>query len=120
MRFHTPGNAVTFEIPEHWWTFTEMATFCPDSDYYPYKAQSESPVRLVPVPQIEPPKRNPGVQDFRKYKLVPILLAFRSPECQLPPVEVAPLEPAGSYSYRVVNGFHRFYAVGSVSAIEAP
>ncbi len=113
MKFHTPGNSVPFKIPDDWWTFTEMATFSPGSDYYPYKEQSESPVVLVHMSQIEPPKRNSGVPRFRKYKLVPILLAFKSPECHLPPVEVAPLVPAGSYSYGVVNGYHRFYTAAA-------
>lgn len=44
-----------------------------------------------------------------KYKLVPVLMAFQSPECYLPPVELEALagEP---YRFRVLNGFHRFYA----------
>lgn len=66
------------------------------------------------IEDIQPPRRNPSMEPFRKYKLVPVLLAFISPECALPPVAVEPLPKGSGFRYRVTNGFHRFYASRAV------
>ncbi len=76
--------------------------------YYPYK-HSESNAEVVSISVVEPPLRNSGIPPFKKYKLVPILMAFTSPECELPPVEVQ-LHESDTYKYKVKNGYHRFYA----------
>ena len=108
MRFEVPGSSLHFTIPDDWWRFCEMTTFRPVSKFYPY-ARNCSEAIAVPITEIEPPVRDVGIPPFRKYKLVPVLLAFWSPECALPPV---PVEQAdnGSYRYRPINGYHRFYA----------
>ncbi|MET4214486.1 hypothetical protein ABIB95_009345 [Bradyrhizobium sp. LA2.1] len=68
---------------------------------------------VVPLAHVEPPQRNPGVPMLKKLKLVPVLFAFLSPECALPPVEVY-RATSGPYRFTLHNGFHRFY--GSVAA----
>lgn len=108
MEFAVPGSDVCFTIPDDWWHFCEMPNFRPRLQFYPY-TRSCSEAIVVPITQIEPPVRDAGTPPFRKYKLVPVLLAFRSPECALPPVPVEQLD-AGSYRYRPINGYHRFYA----------
>jgi hypothetical protein len=57
---------------------------------------------------VEPPKRAPGVADFKKAKLVPILMAL-SASNHLPPVPVTRLDSSAIYRYRVYDGFHRYY-----------
>ena len=111
MKFVAPGDGVEFEIPDEWWSFAEMATFSARNGgtYYPYPAKQTS-IDIVPIADVESPIRNAGVQPFRKYKLVPVLLAFTSPECALPPVEVEALPNAPGTRYRVINGYHRYYA----------
>lgn len=111
MEFVVPGSAISLTIPDDWWDFCEMPNFRRISDFYPY-ARAYANVVAVPIVEIEPPKRDAGMPPFRKYKLVPVLLAFHSPECALPPVPVEPLS-SGPYRYRLINGFHRFY--GSVA-----
>jgi len=70
---------------------------------------------MVAMSDVEPPRRDPGIEPFKKYKLVPILFAFRSPECALPPICVQSLPTSRSgYRYRVQNGFHRYYASAAV------
>jgi hypothetical protein len=111
MRFSTPRNDVEFEIPDEWWTFAEMNAFSTDGGgYYPYPFQCAKSVEIVELVDVEPPSRNDGVPPFKKCKLVPVLLAFTSPECALPPVEVEALSSDGRPRYRVVNGYHRYYA----------
>ena len=57
-----------------------------------------------------PPVRANGVPLLRKYKIVPVLLGYLSPECALPPVEVHLSKQPGPYRFTVYNGYHRFYA----------
>ena len=42
---------------------------------------------VVDLASVEPPVPNTGIPLFRKYKLVPVLFAFTSPECSLPPMK---------------------------------
>lgn len=108
MKFDTPRAIDSFEIPDEWWSFAEMPYWRATSTLYPYSVSSQS-VQRVLLTDIEPPKRSADIPLFKKFKLVPVLMAFQSPECSLPPVEVESLtnEP---YYYRVVNGLHRYYA----------
>ncbi|MEY2525609.1 MAG: hypothetical protein QOE73_380, partial [Verrucomicrobiota bacterium] len=110
MLFQTPGD-VSFEIPDDWWRFTEMERFKPsEGGYYPYCQPKSGLVEIVSLSDVEPLRRNKGVALFKKYKLVPVLFAFASPECALPPVELNPINSSGQYRYKVHNGCHRYYA----------
>jgi hypothetical protein len=109
----TPGG-VPFEIPDDWWQFAEMNDFHPSAgSYYPYSEPRWGTVQIISLSEIEPLQRSPGTPLFRKYKLVPVLLAFASPECALPPVELNPLGSGSRYRYKVHNGCHRYY--GSIA-----
>jgi len=94
-----------------------MPAFGRAGQYFPYSAASNG-VQVVPISSIEPPTRSVGIGGFRKYKLVPILMALQSPECALPPVHVEP--SSGEFAYRVTNGFHRYYASVAVGYAELP
>jgi hypothetical protein len=121
MRFETLAG-VSFEIPDDWWSFTEMDSFSPKGGrFYPYQRSGIiGDIQVVPLPHIEPPMRNSGVPLFKKYKMVPILLAFLSPECALPPVEVQALAPSEMYRFKVYNGYHRYYASIAVGYTKLP
>jgi hypothetical protein len=107
MIFHTPSG-VAFDIPEDWWAFADMPDFKPASEYYPC-GQRDGDVQIVPLADIEPLKRNLGVSLFEKCRMVPVLFAFQSRFCDLPPIELHP-NGAGQFRYRVSNGCHRYYA----------
>ena len=107
MKFETPAPGIAFEIPDEWWAFAEMAGFTPTSEFYP---PDSSPFDVLALTDIEPPARVAGVPLFKKFKLVPLLFAFQSPECALPLVQVIELPEPGRYRYAVHNGFHRYYA----------
>ena len=94
-----------------------MPAFKKPGDYFPYVVGADE-VQIVPIGRVEPPTRAIGVGGFRKYKLVPVLMALQSPECALPPVHVEPA--SGSFSYRVTNGFHRYYASVAVGYAQLP
>ena len=86
MHFKTPRGEVAFEIPDEWWRFSEMDTFTSQGGrFYPYCAlRGDQEIDAVSLVDVEPPMRNSGVPPFKKYKMVPILFAFCSPECALP------------------------------------
>ena len=44
--------------------------------FYPYSSVPDAQIQVVPISSIEPPKLIEGVPTLRKYKLVPLLLAF--------------------------------------------
>lgn len=120
MRFGLPANTDAFEIPDDWWQFAEMERFQPGpGGYYPYQVRAGNDVDVVPLADVAPPQRNPGVPMLKKSKLVPILLAFQSPECALPPVEVYRVT-SGPYRFTVHNGFHRFYGSVAVGYTHLP
>jgi len=109
MKFKTPRTGIEFEIPSEWWLFSEADKLnLTNSRFYPYPISSEN-TEVVDITEIEPPTRNNGIPAFKKYKLVPVLMAFTSPECELPPVHVVK-HSTGEYKYTVANGYHRYYA----------
>jgi hypothetical protein len=108
MLFKTPRHDQVFDIPDAWWHFAVDPAWNPGSTLYPWCASATDVQRLLLV-DVKPPERDPGIALFKKYKLVPVLMAFQSPECALPPIEVEKTGDA-AFSYCVMNGLHRFYA----------
>jgi ParB-like nuclease domain len=62
-------------------------------------------------------RRSAAVQEIQA--LVPVLLGFTSPNCAIPPVRVAKLAD-NRYVYRVLDGYHRFYASIAVGYSKLP
>ncbi len=113
---------VTFEIPDEWWNFAEMQTFSSHKrgSYYPYSTTCKvEDIEVVPISDVEPPRRSAGIPLFKKYKLVPILFALSSPECALPPVEVVKFE-SERFRFKLHNGLHRYYASLAAGYINLP
>ena len=89
--------------------------------FYFYGKQPDTDrAQVVDLASVKPPTRADGVPLFKKYKLVPVLFAFTSPKCSLPPGEVARLSEPHPYLYRLTNGFHRYYASAAVEYPELP
>ncbi len=119
MIFQTPLGDVEFELEDEWWSFCEMESFNPESPYYPYDS-SNPIVEIVGIESVKPPTRHPDVSPFKIYKMVPVLMAFTSPECALPAVPVKRIHPSGDYSLELTNGFHRYYASVAVGYTHLP
>jgi len=112
MKFRTPRRDIEFDIPDEWLSFCAPDQSVSEQiSFYPYSPAAQN-VQVVELCEVEPPQRDPHVTPFKKYKLLPVLFAFQSPECELPPVDVVVIQ-GGAYAYRVTNGYHRYY--GSVS-----
>lgn len=105
-------------IPEDWLAFCDVTNWTRGSDYYPYPP--DRTVEIVALSDVEPPRRDVGMAPFKKYKMCPVLFAFQSPECSLPPVVVQPLTAGEAFRYRLMDGFHRFYASVHVGYTHIP
>jgi hypothetical protein len=111
MDFLTPRGEVKFTIPDEWWHFADMSSFDRGvGESYPPCVKDGQTFETVWLNEIEPPVRTVPGLTFRKYKLMPVLFAFNSPECALPLVEISARADGGPYKYNVVNGYHRYYA----------
>ena len=105
------SQTVQYEIPDEWWQFCDLDTWHPQSDFYPSLDLNDDAVQVVSLSDIQPLARDLGqVSPFRKYKLVPVLLRFQSPECLLPAIDLVRIYGAAPYIYRLKNGFHRYAA----------
>ena len=105
------STTINYEIPDDWWQFCDLDKWKPTTEFYLAKELNDDDVTVIPLAEIQPIIRDVGDgSPFRKYKLVPILLRFQSPnEPWLPPIEVESINDQ-QYNYRLTNGFHRFVA----------
>ena len=110
MKFPTPLQDRTFEIPDDWWQFCDMHAVVRVGQYYPYTERPGHIVEIVELTQIQPLTRAVGEKGFRKYKLIPVLMAFQDPTGLLPPIQIQCLADDHVYRFKLVNGFHRYYA----------
>ena len=109
MKKSIPGTDLEFEVPQDWWLFCDMNIWnVNDYKYYLHNGSLKE-TKIANITHIEPPTRDNVIPPLKKYKFVPILLAFTSPECALPPVEVRAYN-SGPYKYSITNGYHRYYA----------
>lgn len=106
------SSTICYEIPDEWWQFCELDKWKPTTEFYLAKELNDDDVKIISLSEIQPIARDLGNgSPFRKYKLVPILLRFQSPnEPWLPPIEIEPSVGIEPYQYKLTNGFHRFVA----------
>lgn len=113
MRFSFPLFPAEFEIPDEWWTEAGMAGFTATRSAYCSTVEA----RLILLRDIESPFRFPecskDFHGFDRARLISVLNGIATeteiepvPLIELPKVEFVP----APYRYRVLNGFHRFYA----------
>jgi hypothetical protein len=113
MRFAFPHFPAEFEIPDEWWAEAGMPDFSRSRSAY----RSPAPDTIA-LDDIEPPFRRSNTprdwRGFRRAELVSILKGFVADD-QIPPIELLELPPlqdlsGDPFKFRVVNGYHRFYA----------
>jgi hypothetical protein len=124
VRFSMPNFPCGFDLPDEWWLEAGMETFTKTSQSY----VSQGAATTVPLVRIEPPYRLCSVpkdwSGFDKERLVNVLRGIAM-GADLPPVPLAVL-PAGDdltpapYTYRVRDGFHRFFASIAAGYVSLP
>jgi len=114
MRYAMPNYPCEFEIPDAWLTEAGMDRFTRTAAAY------RSTAAAVPVAlcEIEPPYRTPSTPKdwcgFDHDRLVRVL-NWIATGAEIEPVPVlkltaSDLRSRAPYGYRVLDGFHRFYA----------
>jgi len=109
-------HGLQIEMPDDWWTEAGMRGFVPTFTAYRVNQRLFRDVREVPIKDVGPVLRDPGVGIFNdseeegsaRERVVRILRGFRFDDA-IPPVEIVQ-GPAGyPYQHMLVHGAHRFY-----------
>jgi hypothetical protein len=112
--FAMPKFPCEFELADEWLKEAGMTGYVPAGRCY----RSAVTVATVPLIQIEPPSRNPEVRPewrgFDRPRLISVLQGIVS-GAEMPPVPLQVIAngheiPPAPFTYRVCDGFHRFYA----------
>lgn len=107
-----PRNVPPTDVPLEWLSFCEMDAFSKVVEFYFY-AETDS-VQVVPIAEIDPPVRDAGAPELDKFRLVAILCAFKAAEDgqrrSLPPCKASALPAGSAYRFKLVDGYHRYYA----------
>jgi hypothetical protein len=113
MRFPMPNFPCEFEIPDDWLAEAGMDSFIRAGVSY----RSTPAARLLPLTAVEPVYRLVGhPKDWRGFDRVRLISVLKGivADAEIEPVPLFELPvtdyPHTPYRYRVLNGFHRFYA----------
>ena len=115
MRFILPLFPVEFELPADWWAESGMADFTITGSAF----RSTPEATLILLRDIEPPFRFPEShldwKGFNQDRMISILQGIAT-GAEIEPVPLYLLPPLpheflpAPFRYRVLDGYHRFYA----------
>ena len=106
MKYTNSQQSIEFEIPDAWLEEAGADIYKLTLDSYKYPTDSVNPVVLMAFDQLQAPEREENVTWFIKDRMVSLLKGAVS-ECAIPPVEVH--LKSNENTYRLRDGFHRFY-----------
>lgn len=98
-----------FEIPDNWLTSTGADKFSPNLFAYRSSHDPNWPTIVVPVQSVIPPKRNTGIPNFDKTRMISLLDAIVR-QTEVPPLEVCERDAGLKAPLILLNGYHRFFA----------
>jgi hypothetical protein len=109
-------HGLQIEMPDDWWTEAGMRGFVPTFTAYRVNQRLFPNVHEVPIKDVGPVLRNPGVGIFNdgegegsaRERVVRILRGFRFDNA-IAPVEIVDGQVGYPYRYKLVHGAHRFY-----------
>jgi hypothetical protein len=113
MRFAFPRFPAEFEIPDEWWNQAGMSAFARTRSAY--KSTTDETIALDDIEPVFRLRNTPrDCRGFRRADLVSILKGFAA-DAEIPPIDLLIIPQLGDLSgdpfkYRIVDGFHRFYA----------
>jgi hypothetical protein len=107
MKFLLPCE---FEIPDAWCDEAGIVGFRATGNAYQASSTADFPTAILALVDVAPPKRQAGVRWFYKDRMVSILKGMVSGSV-LPPIKIdRPPVIHAPHTYRLRDGFHRFYA----------
>jgi hypothetical protein len=110
-------HGLQIELPDEWWTEAGMRGFVPTFTAYRVNHRLFQNAREVPIKDVGPVSRTPGVGIFNdseeegytgRERVVGILRAFRFDNA-IPPVEIVEGQAGYQYRYTLLHGAHRLY-----------
>jgi len=109
-------HGLEIEMLDEWWTEAGMRAFVPTFTAYRVNQRLFPNVREVPITDVGPVVRAPGVSIFNdseeegsaRERVLRILRGFRFDDA-IPPVEIVVGQTGYPYRYKLVHGAHRFY-----------
>ena len=110
-------HGLQIELLDDWWNDAGMRGFAHTFTAYRVNQKLFPNVREVPITDVGPVIRNPGVGIFNDSidegfsaheRVVRILRGFRFDNA-IPPVEIIAGQPGYPYRYKLVHGAHRLY-----------
>ena len=106
MKYILSPQSVEFEIPDEWLEVTGANKFKPNEPAYETSSDDDYPTEIMSFSKLQAPIRNPSVTGFVKERMISLIECILAGKA-LPPVEVH-LKPDES-TYKVKDGYHRFY-----------
>ena len=104
-----------YQIPSEWLVAAGMQNYMPSRPSY----RCDKPNTLIPLADIEMPKRNAGIRSdtngFRRDDMLKLLTKIRNGD-NIWPVKLVP----GGLPYVLYHGFRRFYAFIAVGFSHIP
>ena len=98
----------THQVPPEWLTEAGLRDFKPASPAF----RCDGPHVLIPLAEIECPRRNPGVtldrNGFGRERMMNILIGIQRGDA-MPPIQIEAAD-SGPRRFRLRAGFHRYYA----------
>jgi hypothetical protein len=115
VRFH---HGLRIELPDSWWRESEMDGFSPlEPASRVARGPSHRTVCLIPIADIGPVRRSPGVGIFNddrdsgltaRERVLRLLRGFRLGQ-PIPPIEVVEEGVDHGWTYKLTAGTHRLY-----------
>ena len=104
-----PTEDIEFEIPDSWLLAAGVSNFVPKESAFVATSNPDWPTVLLPVSDIQAPKRDVGVVGLHEDRTKSLLRAFLE-GTPVAPLEVheCPGQIAGRFSVR--DGYHRYFA----------
>ncbi len=108
MQYQHPFEAIEFEVPNEWLAIAGAQSFKPQSSAFLASSVPEWPTVLVPIAEVEAPRRDAGIISLHENRAVSVLRAIVEAR-PLPPIEVYKKPFALSGHLTVRDGYHRYF-----------
>lgn len=102
-----PFESIEFEVPDAWLIAAGALGFVAQRSSFAALSELEWPTVLVPVEEVQPPRRNAGVTGFHQQRAISVLKAMVANE-PLPAIEVHRM-PFAHNCLSVRDGYHRYF-----------
>ena len=109
MDYQHPSEDITFEIPDAWLRATGASNFVPRELAFVATSNPDYPTILLPVSDIQAPRRDVGVRGLHEDRTRSLLRAFVE-GTPVPPLEVHRLPEQITGQFSVRDGYHRYFA----------